>query len=194
MEVVQAANSSQWTTGNNHTELTSLLLDSDDNFDTNNINSNSASNELSKQALNWPKSGHEHKKEEQQAVECGACKQIIRDRWIMRLWSPRQLQTPTQATIATTTIPTAKTIIANNRLELDQEELDLAATDKKELTQLEASELLSRASECADEENNESERSFYHESCLKCSLCSQLLQVTCFLNESKLFCHNHYFR
>ena len=35
---------------------------------------------------------------------------------------------------------------------------------------------------------------FYHEHCLRCSTCSRLLERSCFVRNSKLYCPHDYFR
>lgn len=127
------------------------------------------------------------KQQQTHEVQCDVCQKPIRDRWIMKLLKSNQ-------TTRRRLLDENNCNNNNNNNGINDQYQDLSHHHQQEILEQVNQQQL-ELENFNKEENEETNYQFYHESCLKCSVCSRTLQVTCFLNnQAKLLCHRHYYR
>lgn len=163
------------------------------NHNHHNISCNGRENPVS------PKEGEEEEEEEEedQTIEdprrrakssslCHGCGREICDRWIMKLYSSgrhKQSDSCNQ--------------VRGNDQNGNTSGMEIEA-DTEILMQLEQQQQQTESATSASSKDprgcNDENCLLFHENCLRCSSCSCLLDRTCFVRDSKLFCPFHYYK
>jgi hypothetical protein len=109
---------------------------------------------------------------------CHQCNKPITDRYLMKLYNSRR--------------PASKRQEQQQQLAGRRRSSALAAKQLQQQGRLPAS--IDDADAEADDENCSRSSLVFHENCLKCSICDRLLDKSCFVRNSKLYCPQDYYR